>query len=66
MQNVHVVSRPKFSALSNGALGFALSLRLCTGKWRKHFTEADLAFNLHFQQLVFNYQENKVHHSKER
>jgi hypothetical protein len=63
MQNVHVAYRP-FPALSNsnGALAFAISVILCTGK----FTEAVLAFNLHFQQLGINLQGNKVHHSKER
>jgi hypothetical protein len=48
MQNVHVVSKPEFHALSNGALVTAVSLILCTGKWIQHFTEAVLAFNLHF------------------
>jgi hypothetical protein len=65
MQNVHVVSRPKFPVLSNGALPFAVSLILCTGKWRKHFTQTVLAFNLHFQHKGLNLKENKVHHSKE-
>jgi hypothetical protein len=51
MQNVHVVSRPEFHALSNGALVFALISILCTGKGIKLFREALLAFNLHFQQL---------------
>jgi hypothetical protein len=37
-----------------------------TGNWRKHFTETVLAFNLHFQHIGLNLQENKVHHSKER
>jgi hypothetical protein len=45
---------------------FAVSLILCTGKWIKLVTETDLAFNLYFQQLGLNLQENKVHHSKER
>ncbi len=49
MQNVHVVSRPELPVLSNGALSFAVSLILCTGKWIQLFTETDLAFNLHFQ-----------------
>jgi hypothetical protein len=66
MQNVHVVSRPGFLVLSNGAFVFAVSLILCTGKWRKHFTGTVLAFNLHFHQLGLNLQENKVNHSKER
>jgi hypothetical protein len=30
MQNVHVVSRPEFNALSNGALDFGVILILCT------------------------------------
>jgi hypothetical protein len=51
MQNVHVVSTPKFDVHSNGALVFAVSLILCTGKWIKHFTETVLAFNLHFQHI---------------
>ncbi len=43
------------------------SLILCTtGKWRKHFTEAGLAFSLHFYQLGLSLQEKQVHHSKER
>jgi hypothetical protein len=29
----HVVSKPEFNVLSNGALAFAVSLILCTGKW---------------------------------
>jgi hypothetical protein len=65
MQNVHVVSRPEFHVLSNGALAFAVRLILCTGKWIKHFTETVLAFNLHFQHIGLNLQEYKVHHSKE-
>jgi hypothetical protein len=32
MQNVHVVSKPKFHALSNGALVLVVNLILCTGK----------------------------------
>jgi hypothetical protein len=66
MQNVNVVSTPKFPALSNGALVSAVSLILCTGKGIKLFTETDLAFNLHFQHVVLNLQENQVHHLKER
>jgi hypothetical protein len=46
--NVVVAPRPVFHALSNGALVFGISHILCTGKWRKHFTETVLAFNLHF------------------
>ncbi len=57
-------SRPKFHALSNGALVFAVSLILCTEKLIKLFTETVLAFNLHFQNIGINLQENKVHHSK--
>jgi hypothetical protein len=49
MQNVHVVSKTKFNVLSNGALVFPVSPRLCRGKWREHFAESDLAFcNLQF------------------
>jgi hypothetical protein len=33
MSNVHVVSKPKFHDLSNGALVVAVSLILCAGKW---------------------------------
>ncbi len=66
MQNVHVVSRPKFYVLSNDALVLAASLILCTGKWRKLFTETVLAFNLHFQQLGINLQKIQLCHSKER
>ncbi len=66
MQNVHAVSTPGFHALSNGALVFAVSQILCTGKWRKLITEAVLAFNLHFQHIGLSFQENQVHHSKER
>jgi hypothetical protein len=50
MQNVNVVSRP-FHVLSNGALVFAVSLILCTGKWIKLFTEKELEFNLYFQHI---------------
>ncbi len=65
MQNVHVVSRPEFQVLSNGAIGLGVSLVLCTGKWIELFTETLLAFNLHFQHIGLNLQENQVHHSKE-
>ncbi len=65
MQNFHVVSRPKFHALSNGELAFALSLILCAWKWIKLFTEIVLGVNLHFQQLGLNLNENQVHNSKE-
>ncbi len=46
MQNATVVSRPGFPALSNGALVSLVSLILCTGKWRKLFTETGPAFNI--------------------
>ncbi len=36
------------------------------GKWTQLFTETVLAFNLHFEQLGLNLEENQVHHSKER
>jgi hypothetical protein len=65
MQNVHVVSIPEFHALSNGALVFGVSHILCTGKWRKLFTETGLAFNLHFQHIGLHLQEAQVHHLKE-
>ncbi len=39
MQNVHVLSRPVFNVISNGALVFAVSLILWTGKWIQLFTE---------------------------
>ncbi len=54
MQNVHVVSRPEFHVLFNGALGFAVSLILCIGKWMKQFAETMLAFNLYFQHIGQN------------
>jgi hypothetical protein len=66
MQNPHVVSKPKFNALSNGALVTAVSLILCTEKWIKLFTENLFAFNMHFQHIGLNLDENQVHHSKER
>jgi hypothetical protein len=58
MQNVHVVSRPGFHALSNGALLTAVSHILCTGKWMKLFRETWLAINLHFQHIELNLEEN--------
>jgi hypothetical protein len=67
--NVRVVSRPKFHVLSNGALVFAVSQILCTGKLIKIFPETVFAFHLHFQHMLsipFNLQENQVHHSKDR
>ncbi len=51
MKNVHVVSKPVFHVLPNGALVFAVILILCTGKWRQLFTETVLAFNMHFKAL---------------
>jgi hypothetical protein len=51
---------PEFPALSNGALVFADSLILCTGKWTKRFTKTVLAFNFHFQQLGLNLQETSA------
>jgi hypothetical protein len=66
MQNVHVVSKPEFHVLSNDALVTAVSLILCTGKWIRLFTETLLAFNLHFQHIGLDWQEDKVHHWKER
>ncbi len=41
-------------------------IMVCTGKWIQHFAETLLPFNLHFQHLGLNLQENKVYHSKER
>jgi hypothetical protein len=66
MQNVHVVSRPTFYVLSNGALVFHVSLILCTGKWIQLLTETLLAINLHFQHIGLNLQGKQIHHSKER
>jgi hypothetical protein len=66
MQYVHVVSRPKFHVLSNGAVVFDVTLILCAGKWIKLFMETVLAFNHHFQHIELNLNENQVHHSKER
>jgi hypothetical protein len=54
MRNVHCVSRPLFSALSNGALVFAVNLIICTGKCINRFKETVLAFNLNFQQIGLN------------
>jgi hypothetical protein len=66
-KSFHGVSAPKFRALSTGALLFAISLILCTGKWIELFREnEDLAFNLNFQHIGLNLRENQVHHSKER
>ncbi len=59
MQNDRVVSRPVFHALSNGALVFAVSRILCTGKWRKLFTETLLAFNLTFSAYMTQLTEEK-------
>ncbi len=64
MQNAHVVSRPEFHALSNGALVFHVSLILCTGKWEKTFTETVFLVNMHFQHIGLHVQEIQVHHSK--
>jgi hypothetical protein len=55
MQNVHVVPRPEFHALSNGALVFADSRILCTGKWIQVFAETVHAFNLNFQELGLHF-----------
>jgi hypothetical protein len=53
MQNTKVASRTKFlpNLLFNGALVFAVSLILWTGKWIKLFTETVHAFNLNFQLI---------------
>jgi hypothetical protein len=59
MQNVHVDPRPDFHVISNGALAFAVSQILCTGKWIKLFTGSVLAFNLHFQHVGINLHEIK-------
>jgi hypothetical protein len=66
MQNVHAVPRPNFHVLSNGGLVFGVSLIFCRGKWIQLFTETVLAFNLHFQHMGLNFQENQVNHLKER
>jgi hypothetical protein len=66
MQNVSVVSRPKMYVLSNGAIIFAVSLKLCKGKWTKLLIKPVLAFN---PQILHNRSHpqltgNKVHPSK--
>jgi hypothetical protein len=48
------------------SLFFAVGLILFTRKFYKLFTGTVLAFNLYFQQIGLNLQENQVHHSKER
>jgi hypothetical protein len=64
MQNLNVASTIRHD-FSNDAISFAVGLLLCTGKWIKLFIEAVLVFNLHFQHIGLNLQENQVHHSKE-
>ncbi len=59
MQNVHVVSRPKFPVLSNGVLPFAVSQIFCIGKWRKLFTETLLAFKPIFSIYDSTYRKTK-------
>jgi hypothetical protein len=59
MQNVHVVARPEFHALSNGSLIFSVSLILCTGKWMKLFIHHNCAciqpqFSAYWTQLTEN------------
>ncbi len=66
MPNVLVVPSLKFHVLSNGVLAFAVSLILCTGIWKKLFTEALLAFKLNSQNISLNFQGKQVHHLKER
>jgi hypothetical protein len=51
MRNVHVFSLPKFPVRFNGALVFAVSLILNTGKCIKLFTETVLAFSAYMTQL---------------
>ncbi len=65
MQHFHVFRPDEIHALSNGAHVFAVSLK-CPGKWMKLFTKNLLPFKLHFQHIRLNFQENQVHHSKER
>ncbi len=56
----------KCPVLSNGAHVFGVSLILCAGKWIQLCYATMLAFNLNFQHLGINLQENQVHRSKER
>jgi hypothetical protein len=65
MQNNNVVSKPEFHVLSNSSLDFTASLILYIGKWIKSLIETVLAFNLHFQHIGLNLQENQVNHLKE-
>jgi hypothetical protein len=58
MQNVNVVSRPKFPVLSNGAFGFSVSPILCTGRWKKLLSETVLAFNLDYEHIEKKVQKN--------
>jgi hypothetical protein len=65
---LHVASRPEFHVLSNGALDFAVSMKLCTGASdiSIHRNCTLLAFNLNLQHIGRNLQENQVDHLKER
>jgi hypothetical protein len=64
-RQILVQNLSKCPVLSNGAFFLDVSLIFCAGKWIQLFTEAVLAFNLHFPQLRLKLQENQVHHSKE-
>jgi hypothetical protein len=59
MPNFHVVSRSKSPVFSNGALGFAVSLISCTGKWIQLFTESVLEIGMYFQH-GHNLEENQI------
>jgi hypothetical protein len=65
MQNVHVVSRPKFHVFSNGALVFGVSLILAYREMDSTIYGRRACVNLRFQHIGLNLQENQVHHSKE-
>jgi hypothetical protein len=62
---VNVTSSSEFDVISNGALGMAVSLILCTGKCTRIFKETVLAVNLQFQHIGLNLQKNQVRHWKE-
>jgi hypothetical protein len=66
MQNVHVLSRSVFHFLSNGALFFAVSLILCTGKIDAAIRRDCACIQPPFSANITNLQENQVHHSKDR
>jgi hypothetical protein len=47
MYNVIVVYGQIFYPLSNGDIGFLISIKFHTGKWIKRFLEAGLTFHPH-------------------